>query len=63
MILTRAPPCLIGPLRFNWMKLGSAHVVAKQGLDPLNTLTPLESEKELDDAMGLNLQLGDATER
>ena len=40
-----------------------ADVMAEQGRDPLDTLSQLAAEKELADAMGLNLQLGEATER
>jgi len=35
----------------------------ESGRDPLDTLSQLAAEKELADAMGLNLQLGEATER
>ena len=38
-------------------------VLSESGRDPLDTLSQLAAEKELADAMGLNLQLGDATER
>nr|ADI23559.1 bacteriophage capsid protein [uncultured nuHF2 cluster bacterium HF0770_42C12] len=40
-----------------------ADVMAEQGRDPFDTLSQLAAEKELADALGLNLQLGNATER
>jgi len=40
-----------------------ADVMAEQGRDPFDTLSQLAAEKELAEAMGLNLQLGEATER
>ena len=39
-----------------------ADVMAEQGRDPVDTLSQLASEKEMAEAMGLNLQLGDAKE-
>ena len=38
-------------------------VLSESGRDPLDTLSQLAAEKELAEAMGLNLQLGEATER
>ena len=38
-------------------------VMAEQGRDPMDTLSQLSMEKKLAAGMGLNLQLGEATER